>query len=91
VRNANKPRQQEVLAVAEDRAGEQVIKAAAMAEHYRRMKKWVSEGMPIYTPRHSEPLLFISMNKMTCEREDEHSFNSTGLCSTCGAHRAPAR
>lgn len=94
----------QALAMAEDRAGQEVLRSAEMAEHYNRlkktsqerkvegltMKKWVDAGMPIYTPRNTEPLLFVSMNKI-CAKEDDHMFDSTGQCSICGSHRAPAR
>lgn len=37
-----------------------------------------------------EPIRFVPMT-LICLKEDDHSFDSTGQCRTCGSHRAPAR
>jgi hypothetical protein len=51
-----KQRQQEALAIAEDRSGEQVIRATAMAEHYKRLKKLAQEAnMTVITGRQHPP------------------------------------
>jgi hypothetical protein len=74
-----KERQQSALAVAEDRSGQEVLRAAEAAESLRANKER-------YLSFNREAVRALS----GCRTEDDHSFTSYGQCSKCGAHRKPA-
>ena len=88
-----KERQQEVLAVAEDRSGQEILRAAERAEDFRRYTQ-TDRYKHSRTPNPCAEISLSAPEKCIlgrCGTEDEHDFTSYGQCSTCGAHRAPAR
>lgn len=76
----DKQRQQEALAVAEDRAGQEILHTVERVLHYRGMKAKFSETRFVgpFPPREDIP---------SCRTEDDHKFDSTGQCVFCGNHR----
>jgi len=92
VRNASKPRQQEALAVAEDRAGQEVLRAAERAEDFRRYTQ-TDRYKHSRSPNPCAEIILSAPQKCslgTCRTEDEHDFTSYGQCRRCGAHRKPS-
>lgn len=91
--------------MAEDKAGQEVLRAAERAEAFKRMKVTLSAPRFVveFTPRFDVPVVKVDMglsrenerylqyaHGLPCKSEDDHVFDSTGQCSLCGAHRKPA-
>ena len=91
MRNASKPRQQEALAIAEDRAGQEVLQAAERAEDFKRY----TQTDRYKHSRSPNPCAEINLSAPEkcelgiCRTEDDHVFMSYGMCELCGAHRKP--
>ena len=80
------------MAMAEDRAGQEVLRAAERAEDFKRY----TQTDRYKHSRYSNPCgeIYLQYAEMcslgTCKTEDDHTFTSYGQCSKCGSHRKPA-
>lgn len=81
------------MAVAEDRAGQEVLRAAERAEDFRRYTQ-TDRYKHSRSPNPCGEVYLGVAEKCelgACKTEDDHTFTSYGQCIKCGSHRAPAR